>query len=250
MMKTRRGSVLMEMIVVFPIYLVLFGGVFMIGHMCIRPIRLSSADRTSAFDLGRVDGKRPGWPFVVEGLFHPDKEVADKGGRTDDLQVGNESEFYADTRVQGPFSARTAVTVLDNYRLPAGGARGQLAYASWFFERQPGAPQEDEWLAGILSGGSVEMRSKPWWDEGYNYYTLRRVRYPNDSKHTWRDNARPISDIVNARADKAHWYVDVYGERFQGSVGNQSSKGNFNLAADGPKDVKYERYPKFREWSN
>ena len=245
----------MEMIVVFPIYLVLFGGVFMIGHMCIRPIRLSSADRTSAFDLGRADGRCPGWDFVCKQLFHPDREVTDVREPTDELEVEKSCEYFADTDVMGPFSVRTGVTVLDKYRLPAGGARGQLAYASWFFERQPGASQEDEWLAGILSGGPVEMRSKPLRDVGYNYYTLRRVRYPNDDehkhKHTWRDNARPISDIVNARADKARWNVHVAKENYHGSIGDDDNRkdAKLELEADG-EFVQYQRYPKFREWSN
>ena len=42
MRMSERGSVLMELIVVFPIYLVLFGGVFMIGDMLVKSIRLAS----------------------------------------------------------------------------------------------------------------------------------------------------------------------------------------------------------------
>lgn len=113
-------------------------------------------------------------------------------------------------------------------------------------------------MDGLLAGGAVKMRSKPWTKEGdqnrdftYNYYTLRRVRYPNDGNHTWRDNARPISDIVNARADKARWNVYVAKENYHGSIGDDDNRkdAKLELEADG-EFVQYQRYPKFREWSN
>ena len=73
--RQNRGSVLVEFIIVFPIYLVLFGGVFMIGDMLIKTTRLASADRTRAFDVaatvrgGENADDSLGWPRIKDYLF-------------------------------------------------------------------------------------------------------------------------------------------------------------------------------------
>ena len=251
MRMSERGSVLMELIVVFPIYLVLFGGIFMIGDMLVKASRLPSADRTAAFDVQNAVAN--GWASVLNGLFHPALDVSDRRMQPDLLSRERVSEFYADTRVSGPFSLRAAVKVRNDYALLVTGARGQLSYADWFFNRSVGAsrmtdvPHND--MGQLLLGNRVAMYSK---DNGvarnytYNYYTLKRVKY-SASEHTWRSNRRPVSDIVNADATRAHWCVDVNGEAYHGDVNDASNQKNDPEAIG--TFVDYSRYGQFVTWS-
>ena len=54
-LQSARGSVMMEFIIVFPIYLVLFAAIMALGDMLVHSIRLPSAERTAA-DMKRHRG--------------------------------------------------------------------------------------------------------------------------------------------------------------------------------------------------
>lgn len=248
MRMSERGSVLMELIVVFPIYLVLFGGVFMIGDILVKSIRLASADRTAAFDV--QNSAANGWQGVLSGLFHKSREVADDGFPADSLDRESMSQYYADTAVEGPFSLRVAVTVRNNYALSGDGTRGRLAYTDLFFRDSVRAPSATGDMGQLLSGNRVAMYSKDIDSNRQykkNYYTLKKVKYAK-SEYTWRDNRRPISDIVNSRAAESRWYQRVYKENWHDYVNdginskkNTHSRGLF---------VEYNRYSTFVNWSN
>lgn len=258
---------MMELVVVLPIYFVLFGGVFMLGDMLIRSIRLPSAERVRAFDLGRSDGKgNVGWNEAKNRIFHPRGEVNDLGQDTDWLTHGDENEYYADSSVECPFSVRTATKVKDEYSLLAGGSRGQMALAYSLFhdrlDRMPVSRDHDPVddvekdvprLYGV--GGRIEMYSKPKWTADgkkrmydFNYYTLCRHRY--GSEVTWRDNARPISDLVDASADNARWNVKVWQEDWHMAVSDVRRNRNSKSPPWKTTFHEYTRYPPFRNWSN
>ena len=153
----------MEMIVVFPIYLVIFGGLFMLGDMLIKVARLPSAERSVAFELGGGYSLRD---VIRNKLYHADKEVNDDGLVADQIMDDDDmkpglSEYYADMSIEGPFSLRAAVKLKDGYYLPGGGTRGQLAFADWFFNTSAGAAQATGDMATMLnSSGRVDLRSK------------------------------------------------------------------------------------------
>ena len=248
MRMSERGSVLMELIVVFPIYLVLFGGVFMIGDMLVKSIRLASADRTAAFDV--QNSAANGWQGVLSGLFHKSREVTDDGSPADRLAKESTSQYYADTAVEGPFSLRAAVTVRNDYALSGDGTRGRLAYADWFFKNSVRAPSATDDMGQLLLGNRVAMYSKDTDDRrayAYNYYTLKKVKY-TVSEYTWRDNRRPISDIVNSYATGSRWYQRVYKENWHGDV-NDDANSKMLTPLNGVFD-EYNRYGTFVDWSN
>ena len=51
-----RGSVLMEFVIVLPLYICLFGMLFLIGDMGLKVAALAVGDRAAAFDAGDRSG--------------------------------------------------------------------------------------------------------------------------------------------------------------------------------------------------
>ena len=253
MQSFRRGSVLMEMIVVFPIYLVIFGGLFMLGDMLIKVARLPPAERSVAFELGGGYSLRD---EIRNRLYHADKEVNDDGLVADQIVDDNDtkpglSEYYADTSIEGPFSLRAAVKLKDGYYLPGGGTRGQLAFADWFFNTSAGAGQATGDMATLLNGsGRVDLRSKdnsPGRVRYYNYYTLKRLRGGTN----WRANSRNASDLlVNIAGHTEHWW-NVYKEKYHydGSEERDQINSATPAAEKGP-NAEYTRYGQFETWSD
>ena len=230
---SRCGSVLMEFVIVLPIYLVLFGGIFMVGDISIHSIRLASADRTAAFDIqnegangfemtrdiefGRTN-------VIVRGLhewggLNTLRESADDNTDQNSLSFSSKSAWYA-SNVQCPWSVRVAATVVDNYKLPVGGTMGRLAAADyWLYSgtRQYGgrlhSEEDPSFFGRLVSNQRVAILSKDarWLIDHanarageipYNYYTLRRRKHWTDDrsrtalKQTWRSNSLPASDLV------------------------------------------------------
>ena len=257
---------MMELVIVLPIYLVLFGGLIMLGDTLIRTIRLPSAERTHAFDVGRSDGKIPGWDSVRNGLFNPDHEVSDMKSASDDLKQDRpEVKFYADTEIEGPFSVQTATKVRDDYSLPGGVARGQLAFANRFFggRWQKGAelerrrPRVGEESALYSVGGRLGVHSKA--DDvqreyTYNYYTLKRHRYNPGSETSWRDNGRKAHELLtkvsNKNGGRRVWEA-VLSEGFHAGVSDDDNSDQLKIPSDNPDEftVMYERYNRFVTWS-
>lgn len=251
----RRGSVLMELIVVFPIYLVLFGGLFMIGDLLIKVARLPSAERSVAFELGDVANLRT---EIRTRLYHDDREVNDRGEAADliDADTADKpglSEYYADASVEGPFSLRSAVKLKDGYYLPGGVTRGQLAYADWFFGDTVGAERASGDMATMLDGTSrVNLRSK---DNSagrvryYNYYTLKRYRAGGAN---WRANGRNASDLlVNLEGRTQHWQdVSEEAYHYDDNAQELDRENEPTAAAAARSDAEYVRYGQYVNWSD
>ena len=278
-----RGSVLMEFIIVLPIYLVLFGGVFMIGDMAIHATRLASAERTVAFDLQSegVPGQRShGWSAIQDNLFHVqasgnhEVEVADDGTPQDNLQredKGRTSYQYADATVDCPWSLQAAMKIRDDYKLPFGGTAGRLLFATTFIDSAAPAVGEgpdtsdDSVYMNLIGGqnrvGAYSKDNSLSRTYTYNYYTLKRTKY-NSLNYTWRDNRRPASDLVVRTIDGlpdnsegvAHaWRSQVYNERWHEQQIAADPRSNTRnppraYSACGPA-VDYQRYPAFKTWS-
>lgn len=245
----KKGSVLMEFLVVFPIYLVLWAGVFMLGDMLVKSTRLASADRVLAFDVQNAPAR--GWNWILTSLFNPVQDVTDMKTKSDDLKKDKTSEFYADTKVSGPFSLRSAATVRDDYAIPGGGTRGQLAFGNWLLGQEQSSWKVDGDVATLFGGGRMKMHSKPSElasrEYMYNYYTLKRVKYAS-GQSTWRAYKRCPRDIVNAQWSDARWYNEVYGEGWHQSINDDNNTKNNPLGLG--MNVEYKRFQAFVTWSD
>lgn len=171
----RRGSVLMEFIIVFPIYLVLFAGTVMLGDMLIHSNRLASADRVAAFG---VEGwSASGWERVTSSVFHPQTEIADDGSRQDVLSQKTDQHYAEES---GPWSVCAAATAQDSYKPLAGGTLGQLLGARVLMNTAANPLPRD--LLPWEAGSGVMMRSKGT-DVANCFYVLKRRR----GTSSWRD---------------------------------------------------------------
>ena len=252
----RRGSVLMEFIIVFPIYLVLFGGVFMVGDMLVHATRLAVAERNVAFDVQpRSQTMRD---RIKRDLFHiydsngVEREISDDGGEQDEISSEKNSQWYAGDNVDHPFSVRVASKLQDKYLLPVGGTSGRLLYA-YLFLKDATPNVGTDILAGsdtlnLWRNQRITMHSK---DESsrdcvYNYYTLKRTKYSKGFL-TWRDNRLYSSDLVAHSSKKHAWDRHVYQEKWYEREEDKSNTKTFTSCR--PEGADYQRYRQFVRWS-
>ena len=259
----RRGSVLMEFIIVFPIYLVLFGGVFMVGDMSLRSIMLAPAERVAAHDVQKDAG---GWNYVdqnwwaMRGLF----KKPQYGTTHETLTKEKISEFYADLKVQGPWSLRAASKAgLEFSYGKRNIVRSWLGFAdhslSDMTQTSRSWHRPDHWLENLEDSSRILIHSKTYSDknkEKFNYLTLKRARY--DGKMTWRDNRLPANVLVDAAYPDSRWHKEVYAEKYHydkyaaNSDGEKHQKSNIDNRhepAGSGRSVEYQRYSQFVSWS-
>ena len=178
------GSVLMEFIVVLPLYMLLLGFAFVIGDLSLDTIHLAgSGDRTRAFssedyDLKNKDGEADyhfpfdGYKFAaspekdawenhkIEFSYNGDPDlgssvkVSEYDGNADGEGRRTGSRVYvADGGIQGPWIEMTAGVVVDDYTLPPL-TRGLVAY--WYrqnYETTDGTTQVGGPVHDMLSSG-------------------------------------------------------------------------------------------------
>ena len=253
----------MEFIIVFPIYLVLFGGVFMVGDMLVKATRLASADRVLAFDIEGAANAR-GWPFVVDGrtvksylstVLFPNSQT---DGNNEDLVLENDAlklTRYADPVFKGPWSVAVGTRTKDRYKLSPW-TKGWLNFALGFFDRSiraPDMPRDD--ISRPLYGGSrYEICSKDR-RQTYRrctYYTLRRVRNYSgyELKNRYRampGSLREAGRLVDGGAlGNPSWMIGVRNEPWPNVEEDGAIRRSSPLALI-PRE--YKRYGQFVRWS-
>ena len=256
----RRGSVLMEFIIVFPIYLVLMGGVFMVGDMLVKATRLASADRVLAFDIEGTGNR--GWPFVVDGntlksnlskVLFPNSQ---SGGDNEDLVLESNAKKlkrYANRDFEGPWSVAVATRTMDRYRLSPW-TKGWLNFTIGFFDRSVHAPdmQSDDISRTLYGGNRYDVFAKDC-TRRYSYYTLRRVRNYDSSDLNNRYRAMPKSledagRLVDADVSGyPSWMKGVRDEPWPDVSADREIQRNSPPASLIPRV--YERYGQFKTWS-
>ena len=242
-LQSARGSVMMEFIIVFPIYLVLFAAIMALGDMLVHSIRLPSAERTAAFDVGAAAAAGSGWIQVLAFLF-PAGEIADDGTRQDRPVQASTLDHSADTAIQGPWSMTSGSTVRNDYKLLVGGTAGQLAFADWHFSDVTRTSRSGGAFGTLASGGSMAMYSKDA-SAAIKYVTLKRRR--NMAGRSWRDNGRNASDlVVHGGWDSVH--NEVY--ECENGVATTSNGGSLRANPQLFAPASYTRYPQFVTWSN
>ncbi len=248
--RQNRGSVLMEFIIVFPIYLVLFGGVFMIGDMLIKTTRLASADRTRAFDVaatvrgGEDADDSLGWPRIKDYLF-PITSIREDNVRNDWYR------HYANPNFEGPWTVAVASKVRDEYRL-APWTKGWLAFAKNFLADGTGTGFSDLGeIGGLMDGGNVVMYSKKKDTPVYkNYVSFRRSRFYDTAKLKQLYRAMPSTHseagrLVDGKAGSASW--NVMAEESWPEVG--TSQNSWRRKLPRLDSRVYSRYSRYVEWS-
>ena len=132
-MRAENGSVLMEFIIVLPLYFVLLGMAFLYGDLSLHAANMAaSGDRTLAVSHGMSPSEDPGWgkgeamPYVAGALslssnneevvsWYTDNavEISEKASRYGDKTHG----IVADSGFKGSWTWLVGSTLYDDYAL-------------------------------------------------------------------------------------------------------------------------------------
>lgn len=215
-----KGSVLMEFLIVLPIYIVLMGGLFLLGEMVVNSIRNVSSDRLAALGVDSIYVETWSTNTInssVRLLYGMD---TDDGVSLPGRIFGVK---YANRKFAGPWTVCASSRAFDSYKAPLW-TRGWLSYSDWFLSdatESRRVADEDPMFASLLDGGRIPIYSRTG-GHTMSYFTLKRVKR-GGAPH-WRSNDLGGRALVDARNDVATWYQNVYSEPWH--------LGNITSAAD------------------
>ena len=234
-----RGSILMEFVLVLPIYFVLFGYVLLLGDLGLKTIALATGDRDAAMDAG----DRWGYSYsVFDG-----NQIEGSG-----LRPAQSATLRADKGFNGAWSWQAAGISKFTYQMP-GWMSGLLVYPYLRY----GSATSDGAAPTLAEGGAIELRSKDVsnaWDDGkvkiYNYYTLKRtdLSHEDNAYRNWLPSQLMEGGL------SPYWYGAVYREPYANPSGseldsNGPSQGRDENPSRPDGESIYKRYAQFMRWS-
>lgn len=265
----RRGSVMMEFIIVMPIYLVLFGGTCAIGDILVHSGRLLSADRFSAFFADYPD--RQSVERWVSSMFRQpgvsakwenwDYERAANGNMLNRMEGRIDSEWhYADATA--PWSVCAAAKTTDDFYMAAGGGVAQVVAGKYWIEQGTGREDTTDFWADFSRRGYKTLHSRPGVENGRyerSFYILKRRKFAAGRElRTWRDV--PASSLM-VRKRGTNWLTDHGNSAWEDEVFGEGWFSASSIGDHGVKTAKpcpeanasaywYRRYSIFTTWSN
>lgn len=235
-----RGSVLMEFVIVLPIYLALFGALFLIGDMGLKTAALALGDRAVAFDAG----DRANYSYSP---FSSKQWIKDPDSLDSDLSTSYKT-FRTNENFKGSWSWLAAGKVSFAYRLQLWG--GKLISYPYLIYGGGGIAANDD-LGTLVNDGTVTVYSKDVSNvRVYNYYTLKRTELArgDDAYRNWT----PDRLAAQASGIFQHWYKNVYNEGFAHSdpvALEQTTQGADELPEVPDGRGEYKRSAMFMLWS-
>ncbi len=280
--RVKNGSVLMEFIIVLPIYMILLGMAFFYGELSLHGVNLAaSADRTIAGTLGGKDWNGFGNYGVsnargdVARAISPNRDFADttltyreEGSTESPSKLSNRlGGEVKDRGFEGSWTWLVAAKVEDDYAMTpwTRGMVGTWAHLERMVKMKnpPKAVSGDSVLGRLFNGnlGRTSMTGK---DLGgdvkiYSYYTLMRNAKGRIQDQSYRYWTSP-GGIVTGTGKGSLWYDKVYDEPWQlaenylsmnATLPNDDSVNQGHDPPGSPIDRPfYERYEQFKTWSN
>lgn len=221
-----RGSVILEFVIVLPLYLLLLGVAVLLGDLGLRSIWVTHADGLAVASGG--DGSTAakvylGFQFPVTDLY--EYEVGPE--QPQDIPTLESATYRAkkdSAAFKGSWGAQVAGRGTDLYALPPW-ARGWLIYANATYNQDEGGGILPT-LLSTKSVGRLPVVSRDLKGSGgerkYGLYTLMRtVKARNRQKpyRAWgaKELSGSESDLLGAPIEATvgtEWYKHVYGEPF------------------------------------
>lgn len=274
-MRAERGSVLMEFIIVLPLYMILLGMTFFYGELSLHGVNLAaSADRTvtavrggegwagwGGYTAGHAMSKvgeaiSPSRDVQEETLQYHEEGTSDKPSSYTKHHVGQ----VAKSSFRGSWSWLVAATVEDDYAMTpwTRGMVGTWAHLERLVEmtEAPDAVSSDSVLGTLFGGGlgRAKMTGKDVVTSGvsgYSYYTLTRNSNGRVDKKSYRH--WDAGALVDAVASDATWNKCVYAEDWQlaEDYASMTSEEKGNPPPDYPGDRSlYNRYGRYKTWTD
>lgn len=257
-LRWRGGSVLMEFLLVIPVYLMLMAVVFSLGEMGVKGIDLAVGDR----DVAHIAGDAA-WSGSLLSLLRKFQfamnPASDRiswndvgmSGFVDDVQIRGSKTYVVDRGFKGSWAWQVAATSVDDYALPPW-TRGWLQYAHYDFSQRLGTNQKlDGPLGQLMAEGRVGravILSKDISNVRlYNYYTLMRqplARAPAGGGTPYRKWQGRNLTLTGS------WLVHVYNEEHVDSGPENLERAispNQELPEE-PKFGDYNRNVSFMKW--
>lgn len=240
-----RGSILMEFVIVLPIYILLFGTLYLLGDMGLNAIRISTGDRDVAMDAGDWRGHSL-TAFLLRQM----------GGEASKVLPANRA-YRADERFKGAWSWQVAGRTSFAYKLQSYGG-GLVSYP---YLRYGDASGGDSILGALVGGGTVLFHSKDYSLSDkvrkFNYYTLKRTELGRLDMNAYRnwdsqgDTTRSL--LTDVTGGQQYWYKYVVEEPYADSDSDNldSSLGqDTDETSDPPSGrMEYKRFSPFVTWS-
>ena len=262
----RAGSVLMEFLIVLPLYFALIGGIFAVGEILYKTIGLSVAGRLKALSPDRnaeaADLELCGmFPLTVydddERMMSVASTVLGKKART----------LRTDEEFRGSWSWQSAARVSATHAVPPW-SKGWIASAADFFDS---ATQSDQVGKKVLRvAGSVQaifsdflsLVAMERTERKYDSYVLARTQVGRNGFRSWKPKnmvhvpvdfgSLSLSDALPIWG--APWFKGVYREPFAVTSAEDLDTLTENQQTDEPPDqpgwrTDYARFPTFMLWS-
>ena len=227
--KLRKGSILMEFVLVLPIYMILMGMVFLWGDMGLKAIYLSFGDRCVAFDGTDRDGRSYSQFSAIEYI-------------NDALSAKSKKDYRVDTEVKGSWSAQYAGRTGYEYKIYSW-MNGIIGYPLFHYGKDTSSLLEkfvNEGSEHLDAKGMDRVRK-------YNSYTLRRTELARSSSACRNWDAK---ELLGYAGSKRGWewsrdekYADTSAANLESSSSSQDSLPN-------PKSLgRYKRYSQYDSWT-
>lgn len=225
----RRGSVLMEFVIVLPIYLTFLGAVFVTGEMALKSIHLASSERSAVHEQCDANWSFPAFQLACLRQFS--QGVVD-------AVTGTSRSLVADADFNGSWAMFMAGKATDVYQLPTW-TRSWLQYPARIY----GAP--DVWGVAKTIFSKDDINASHF---NYNFYTYLRV--PGTRGKGYRSwAAKELSGTLGE-------WTKVYNEPYlPESKDGKALNGSGSATGRGPlsdpdKKSDYDRYGQFVDWSD
>lgn len=250
----RRGSVMMEFIIVFPIYLILFAATFILGDMLIHSNRLACGDVVNAYvrDLsswGEAASAKSMYDFYKSNVLHYEKN----SGPIEEL-VPRADEFFADN--DGSWAGCKASTFAIRYKPTIGGGLGQLLAVESLVGGMPHHEGEDrsaidDWrdgsAAGMKSKGGNILFQEVFGDENdmksHCFYVLTRTPGGGYINGKWQRTG-PWRWLTSGLLKNDRWLNEVLNDGWHNGATIQKMYTNSG-SDEGSNIAGYERYDTF-----
>ena len=238
----RRGSILIEFVLVLPIYIFLFGALYLLGDMGLNAIRIAVGDRVLAMDAGDKEG-------ISSKPFLSDQMRDEKSKTSFEFRT-----YRTDAKFRGAWSWQAAGKTSFTYTLPSYGG-GLIAYPYLLYGD---SSSNDGFFKTLVNGKTIRFHSK---DNSlgarqriYNYYTLKRTdlaRDPNAYRNWDSRGSTSRSRLMDSGG--TYWYNYVYKEDYADPVADNLDKSHQAGRGDKPRTPsgrkEYNRFGTFVTWS-
>ena len=273
--KVRRGSVLMEFIVVLPVYLILLGFVFVTGEFSLQSIHLGAmAERTYAHtkDTGFAEVAKAASPEKElderELQYRDDPELGDTSAKVSQYSKSRVS-LLADKSVAGTWTESIAAKVVDEYTLTPV-ARGFIAFVYRDNKRKMEELEMEDTVATpsaideVMESGShrTKMYSKDFHKKGssteldcrFGYYVIERTEASHKREGARPYRTWPAGGLAKDGADgiwNSKVYLDGYaGANYEALDARDSEDSGSDAPSSAEDKADYSRDGDLKDWSD